>query len=217
MYREYHTPPWGVFQARFLDNQEGCQHQTIRLRKALRRRHVSAANIFGTDTISTVSDPSGSGRVDMLTGPVAAARVKSKHGMYLIRWSVGAYQGMLYFYPSAGGLKKTGHWGVIYTVVDGIALWYYTKVRYSSGNRAWLSTGCGHGRGGTASRDSPYLGQMICMICMICMIYSHYGSWCRYFRADTVDSCSLWSVWSVRSVWSVWSVWSSTCCRVGAV
>ena len=36
--------------------------------------------------ISTVSDPSGSGRVDMLTGPVAAARavaaaawVKSKH------------------------------------------------------------------------------------------------------------------------------------------
>ena len=48
--------------------------------------------------ISTVSDPSGSGRVDMLTGPVAAARaaaatgawVKSKHDMYLIRGSVGA-------------------------------------------------------------------------------------------------------------------------------
>ena len=47
--------------------------------------------------ISTVSDPSGSGRVDMLTGPVAAARavvatgvlVKSKH-MFLIRGSVGA-------------------------------------------------------------------------------------------------------------------------------
>ena len=45
------------------------------------------------------SDPSGSGRVDMLTGPVAAARavvatgawVKSKHDMYLIRGSVGAY------------------------------------------------------------------------------------------------------------------------------
>ena len=43
--------------------------------------------------ISTVSDPSGSGRVDMLTGPVAAARavvptgawVKSKYDMYLIR------------------------------------------------------------------------------------------------------------------------------------
>ena len=45
--------------------------------------------------ISTVCDPSGSGRVDMLTGPVVAARaavaagVKSKH-MYLIRGSVGA-------------------------------------------------------------------------------------------------------------------------------
>ena len=48
--------------------------------------------------ISTVSDSSGSGRVDMLTGPVAAARAvvatgawaKSKHDMYLIRESVGA-------------------------------------------------------------------------------------------------------------------------------
>ena len=48
--------------------------------------------------ISNVPDPSGSGRVDMLTGPVAAARaavvkgawVKSKHDMYLIRESVGA-------------------------------------------------------------------------------------------------------------------------------
>ena len=47
--------------------------------------------------ISTVSDPSGSGQVDMLTSPVAAARaavatgawVKSKH-KYLIRGSVGA-------------------------------------------------------------------------------------------------------------------------------
>ena len=46
---------------------------------------------------SLVSDPSGSARVDMLTGPVAAARavvatgawVKSKHDMYLIRASVG--------------------------------------------------------------------------------------------------------------------------------
>ena len=42
--------------------------------------------------ISTVPDPSGSGRVDMLTSPVAAARadvatgawVKSKHEMHLI-------------------------------------------------------------------------------------------------------------------------------------
>ena len=46
--------------------------------------------------ISTVTDPSGSGRVDVLTSPVAAARavvatgawVKSKHDMYLIRGSV---------------------------------------------------------------------------------------------------------------------------------
>ena len=55
-----------------------------------RRGHLRVA-------ISTVSDPSGSGRVDMLTGPVAAAQaavatgawVKSKH-MYPIRGSVGA-------------------------------------------------------------------------------------------------------------------------------
>ena len=48
--------------------------------------------------ISTVHDPSGTGRVDMLTGPVAAARaavatgawVKSKQDMYLVRVSVGA-------------------------------------------------------------------------------------------------------------------------------
>ena len=49
--------------------------------------------------ISTVPDPSGSGRVDILTSPVAAARaaiatgawVKSKHDMYLIRGTVRAY------------------------------------------------------------------------------------------------------------------------------
>ena len=49
-------------------------------------------------TFSTVPDPSGSGRVDMLKSPVAAARAavatgawdKSKHDMYLIRASVGA-------------------------------------------------------------------------------------------------------------------------------
>ena len=47
---------------------------------------------------SAVPDPSGSGRVDVLTSPVAAARaavatgawVKSKHDTYLIRRSVGA-------------------------------------------------------------------------------------------------------------------------------
>ena len=45
----------------------------------------------------TVSNPSGLARFDILTGPVAAARavatgawVKTKHGMYLIRGSVGA-------------------------------------------------------------------------------------------------------------------------------
>ena len=49
-------------------------------------------------SLSTVPDPSGSGRVDMLTSPIAAAQaavatgawVKSKHDMYLIRGSVGA-------------------------------------------------------------------------------------------------------------------------------
>ena len=48
--------------------------------------------------ISTVPNPSGSGRADMLTSPVSAARaavatgawVKSKHDIYLIRGSVGA-------------------------------------------------------------------------------------------------------------------------------
>ena len=48
--------------------------------------------------VSTVPDPSGSGRVDMLTSLVAAARavvatgawVKSKHDKYLIRGNVGA-------------------------------------------------------------------------------------------------------------------------------
>ena len=61
--------------------------------------------------ISTVSDPSGSGRVDMLTGPVTAARavvatgawVKSKHNVS-DTWKV--WELKLYFYPSAGGFKK---------------------------------------------------------------------------------------------------------------
>ena len=61
--------------------------------------------------ISTVSDPSGSGRVDMLTDPVAAARavvateawVKSKHNMYLIRGSVG---GKALFLPIRRRIKK---------------------------------------------------------------------------------------------------------------
>ena len=51
-----------------------------------------------SSTTATAVDPSGSGRVDMLTRPVAAARaavatgawVKSKHDMNLIRGSVGA-------------------------------------------------------------------------------------------------------------------------------
>ena len=65
-----------------------------------RRRGHLRVDIF------TVSDPSGSGRVDMLTGPVAAARavvatggwVKSKHDMYLIRGSVGA-QTFIFTHP----------------------------------------------------------------------------------------------------------------------
>ena len=60
--------------------------------------------------ISTVPDPSGSGRVDMLTSPVAAARaavatgawVKSKQ-MYLIRGSVGA---SALFLPICRRIKK---------------------------------------------------------------------------------------------------------------
>ena len=58
-----------------------------------------------------MSDPSGSGRVDMLTSPVAAARavvatgawVKSKHDCI---WYVKVWEPKLYFYPSAGGFKK---------------------------------------------------------------------------------------------------------------
>ena len=61
--------------------------------------------------ISTVPDPSGSGGVDMLTSPVAAARaavatgawVKSKHDMHLIRGSVGA---QALFLPIRRRLKK---------------------------------------------------------------------------------------------------------------
>ena len=60
--------------------------------------YVVALHCIIRVAISTVSDPSGSGRVDMLTGSVAAARAvvatgawaKSKHDMYLIRGSVGA-------------------------------------------------------------------------------------------------------------------------------
>ena len=61
--------------------------------------------------ISTVPDPSGSGRVDMSTSPVAAARavvvtgawVESKHDIYLIRGSVGA---QALFLPIRRRIKK---------------------------------------------------------------------------------------------------------------
>ena len=61
--------------------------------------------------ISTVPDPPGSGRVNMLTGPVAASRaavatgawVKSKRDMYLIRGSVGA---KALFLPIRRRIKK---------------------------------------------------------------------------------------------------------------
>ena len=71
-----------------------------------RRGHLRVA-------ISTVSDPSGSGRVDMLTGPVAAVRavvatgawVKSKHGMYLIRGKCGSLS-FIFTHPPARKKKK---------------------------------------------------------------------------------------------------------------
>ena len=61
--------------------------------------NMGAVNTNGTANMWVVfTHDIGSGRVDMLTGPVAAARavvatgawVKSKHDMYLIRGSVGA-------------------------------------------------------------------------------------------------------------------------------
>ena len=63
-----------------------------------RKSHTTRRRGYLRVAISTVPDPSGSGRVDMVTNPVAAARaavatgawVKSKHDMYLIRASVGA-------------------------------------------------------------------------------------------------------------------------------
>ena len=62
-------------------------------------------------------DPSGSGRFDMLTSPVAAARaavetgawVKSKHDVYQGISYVDVWELKLYFFPSAGGLKKNTH------------------------------------------------------------------------------------------------------------
>ena len=58
-------------------------------------------------------DPSGPGRVDMLTSPVAAARaavapglwVKSKHDTYLIPY-VEVWELKRYFYPSAEGFYR---------------------------------------------------------------------------------------------------------------
>ena len=59
---------------------------------------------------SRCSIPGVSGRVDMLTSPVPAARaafetgawVESKHDMYLIHTCVEVWELKLYFYPSAG-------------------------------------------------------------------------------------------------------------------
>ena len=81
----------------------------------LTQRGVGSRPTSGYD--SAVPDPSGSGRVDMLTSPVAAARaadatgawVKSKREMYLIRGSVGIRRrikknkniGTLLYYMSA--------------------------------------------------------------------------------------------------------------------
>ena len=60
---------------------------------------------------SRCSIPGISGRVDMLTSPVAAARaavttgawVESKHDMYLIHTCKCGSSSLIYFYPSAGG------------------------------------------------------------------------------------------------------------------
>ena len=76
-----------------------AQHSVVRITIASRRcRTTPYANSFAVGSVDTVPDPSGSGRVDMLTSPVAAARaavatgawVKSKYDMYLISGSVGA-------------------------------------------------------------------------------------------------------------------------------
>ena len=72
--------------------------KTTTSRSSSRKSHTTQRRGHLRVAISTVPDPSGSGRVDLLTSPVAAARaavatgawVKSKHGMYLIRGRVGA-------------------------------------------------------------------------------------------------------------------------------
>ena len=88
----------GGLQTRSID--EGCLLTTYYqvLDTIVRKSHTTRRRGHLRVAISTVSDPSGSGRVDMLTGPVAAARAvvatgawaTSKHDMYLIRGSVGA-------------------------------------------------------------------------------------------------------------------------------
>ena len=76
-----------------------CGTLQARLKSLQPQRTIPTTSYGEKQTaISTVPDPSGSGRVDMLTSPVAAARaavatgacVKSKH-MYLIRGSVGLF------------------------------------------------------------------------------------------------------------------------------
>ena len=70
-----------------------------------------------------VPDPSGSGRVDMLTTPVAAAWaavttgawVKSKLDMYLTRGCVGAWT---FFLSIRRGIKKKKRWHAIFYAKD---------------------------------------------------------------------------------------------------
>ena len=80
-----------------LSDSEGDSYSLILRCGSMRKPHTTQRRGHLRVAISTVSDASGSGRVDMLTGPIAAARavvatgawVKSKH-MCLIRGSVGA-------------------------------------------------------------------------------------------------------------------------------
>ena len=68
--------------------------------------------------ISTAQDLSGSGRVDMLTRPVAAAQAAvamgasgltdTRHVRVSDTRYVEVWELKLYFYPSAGGLRKGG-------------------------------------------------------------------------------------------------------------
>ena len=81
-----------------------------------------------------MSDPSGSGRVDMLTGPVAAARavvatgawVKSKHDMYLIRGKCGSLSFIFTHPPEDGMARFFAHiHTLVHVLLPGGIYWVY--------------------------------------------------------------------------------------------